>query len=358
MTPREQRLFLLKAGFDPIPCNGKHPVMDDWTKRATTNPEEIAIWSSSGGYPYAQNTGLRCKLTPVIDIDIMDAEVSEAIEALVREHFEEQGTIMVRIGLAPKRAILLRTDEPFKKLWRSFIPANGIYDPNKPPKIEVLCDGQQCICFGIHPDTHQHYSWHGGEPGQIPRDELPCVRKADVVAFLDAAEKMIVEQFGWQANGGNGDGVDIEPRAAGGAMNGKSAGLAGGTTVNIGDNFWRNVNDLALANLGSWVMILFPNAKFQMGTGAYRISSKALGRDLEEDLSISPNGIVDFGVHDMGDERAGKRTAIDIVVQHGNAATNEKDAAFWLCERMAVDPAELGWENSEIDLREEGRAEG
>ena len=170
----------------------------------------------TGRIPYAQNTGIRSKFTPVIDIDILVEEVSRAVEDLAREHFEERGTIMVRTGLAPKRAILLRTDEPFKKLWRSFIPANGIYDPKKPPKIEVLCDGQQCICFGIHPDTHQYYSWHGGEPGQIPRDELPYVRKADVVAFLDAAEKMIVEQYGWQANGGNGDGDNIDHAHTGG----------------------------------------------------------------------------------------------------------------------------------------------
>ena len=41
--------------------------------------------------------------------------------------------------------------------------------------------------------------------------------------------------------------------------------------------------------------------------GGYRVSSSDLHRELEEDLSIdkSPEGIVDFGVADMGDERAG-----------------------------------------------------
>ena len=131
-----------------------------------------------------------------------------------------------------------------------------------------------------------------------------------------------------------------EPRAAGGSMNGKSA--AARTIVDIGDNFWHNVNDLALANLGSWVMTIFPDAKFQMGTGAYRVSSKALGRDLEEDLSLSPDGIKDFGIHDMGDARAGKRTAVDIVVEHGGAP-DIKAAALWLCEKCKVDPASLGW---------------
>ena len=102
------------------------------------------------------------------------------------------------------------------------------------------------------------------------------------------------------------------------------------------------MNELALANLGSWVMTIFPDAEFQRGTGAYRVPSKALGRDLEEDMSISPNGIVDFGVHDMGDARAGKRSAVDVVVEHGGAP-DIKAAALWLCEKCKVDPASLGW---------------
>ena len=39
----------------------------------------------------------------------------------------------------------------------------------------------------------------------------------------------------------------------------------------------------------------------QQGTRAWRISSKALGRDNEEDLSIAPQGAKDWGVWDMGD---------------------------------------------------------
>ena len=76
-------------------------------------------------------------------------------------------------------------------------------------------------------------------------------------------------------------------------------------------DFFRRVKDASLANLGSWVPKFFPGAKFQSSTGAWRVSSKGLGRALEEDLSISPLGIVDFGVHDMGDSTlAGARPSI------------------------------------------------
>lgn len=110
-----------------------------------------------------------------------------------------------------------------------------------------------------------------------------------------------------------------------------------------GGNFFRTVNTLALQSLGSWVPDLFgSDAVPQRGTGAWRVSSDSLGRDLEEDLSISPQGIVDFGVHDMGDPRRGKRTPIDLVMEHGGAP-NAKEAAFWLCKRLYIDPAALGW---------------
>ena len=81
---------------------------------------------------------------------------------------------------------------------------------------------------------------------------------------------------------------------------------------------------MALANLGAWVPEIFgDDAEFQKGTGAYRISSAALGRDLEEDLSIHPKGITDWGVDDQGKnkgDKIGRRTAIDLVIEHGNAA--------------------------------------
>jgi Family of unknown function (DUF5906) len=130
------------------------------------------------------------------------------------------------------------------------------------------------------------------------------------------------------------------------------AATPGNNTADLGEQtFWRKVNEMALANLGAWVPEIFgDDAVFQKGTGAYRISSESLGRDLEEDLSISPKGITDWGLDDQGEKKTdkiGRRTAIDIVIEHGGAA-NAKAAALWLCEKMAVDPASLGWKRGAI----------
>lgn len=101
------------------------------------------------------------------------------------------------------------------------------------------------------------------------------------------------------------------------------------------DDFKR-VNDAAMGNLPGWVPALFPEAK--ASTGGYRVSSKALGRDLQEDLSIKPKGIVDFGVNDLGDARQGKRTPIDLVLEHGHRVGVAKpaEALRWLADRVGV----------------------
>ena len=97
-------------------------------------------------------------------------------------------------------------------------------------------------------------------------------------------------------------------------------------------------------------------AEYQPNTGAWRISSKALGRELEEDLSIHPDGVTDFGVWDIGDARQGKRTAIDIVIEFGRKR-DAAEAALWLCERCGVDPVSLGWQANGAGSQQ-GRQQG
>ncbi|MET4210618.1 hypothetical protein [Bradyrhizobium sp. LA2.1] len=103
-----------------------------------------------------------------------------------------------------------------------------------------------------------------------------------------------------------------------------------------GDSFWQQVNTAAIASPDRWVKTLFPRAQYQPGTGAWRVSSEELGRKLEEDISIHPDGIQDFG-------REHGINPIELVREYGGAPTT-KDAAFWLCERMDIAPADLGWE--------------
>ena len=79
---------------------------------------------------------------------------------------------------------------------------------------------------------------------------------------------------------------------------------------------------------------LFPKAII-LGDG-YRITSKTLGRNLEEDISITPHGIKDFGVHDIGDPRQGKRTPIDLVMEWGDNKDDLNNAVAWLRKQLGI----------------------
>ncbi len=92
------------------------------------------------------------------------------------------------------------------------------------------------------------------------------------------------------------------------------------------DDF-RRVNAAALALLDSWVPQLFPSAKRAGDTGAWRVTSKDLGRDLQEDLSLHSAGIQDFG------EEQGL-SPIDVVVKF--SGRTPRDALVWLAGAVGL----------------------
>ena len=155
---------------------------------------------------------------PAIDIDIRDPFAAEAVEALARERFEERGYFLVRFGEPPKRAILLRTDQPFPKIVRNLTAPNG--DEHK---LEILCDGQQVIVFGIIP-TPRALRWHGGEPGHIPLGTCPMSTRTKRRSSPPTPSSCLAREFGYTAaptrkSKADGNGQDT---GAGGARTGSS----------------------------------------------------------------------------------------------------------------------------------------
>jgi len=95
---------------------------------------------------------------------------------------------------------------------------------------------------------------------------------------------------------------------------------------------WQKLNSAALAKLEAWVPELLPEAKpYHDG---YRVTSASLRRDLEEDLSLMPQGIKDFGVHDLGDAKEGRRTPLDVVMEWGGKTLVE--ASLWLRNKIGL----------------------
>jgi hypothetical protein len=151
----------------------------------------IRLWTEL--WPDATNTGILCRTTPALDIDIYNEEAARAVEDLVREKYEERGWLLVRVGKPPKRAVIFFTDSPFKKITVPLTAPNG----RKDEKLEMLASGQQLVIHGDHPDTGQAYRWHGGEPWTIARTELPYIREDEARALIDDAATLLSTAFGY-----------------------------------------------------------------------------------------------------------------------------------------------------------------
>jgi hypothetical protein len=202
MTPTEIRLLLRSGGFDPIPLRGKNPAMKEgwqWQQLFNATPDQFDMWRKT--WPDAKNTGALCRRTPAFDIDIDHGEAADAIERLVRERMEERGVVPVRFGRLPRRAIIFRTDEPFPGFKIGLIAPDG-----STHKLEFLSDGQQLVVAGIHPDTLKPYTWHGGKPGKVPRNELPYIRKDDARQLVDDAVALLINEHGFKLAAGSSKG--------------------------------------------------------------------------------------------------------------------------------------------------------
>lgn len=194
----------------------------------------------------------------------------------------------------------------------------------------------------------------------IPRIDMSCVDEPERVMYLP------VTNAGTTLYGGEWEGVgDVDPDTllaeAADMLYAPTADAkpetakvlplkpVGGAvaTAGAGDTertFFRRVNDAAMGDFAAWVPVIWPEAKPYHG--GFRVSSELLGRNLEEDISITPEGIVDFGVGDMGDPHEGKRTPISLVLEHVDRRDQPHDArsaAFWLCDQLGVAPESMGW---------------
>jgi AAA domain-containing protein/bifunctional DNA primase/polymerase-like protein len=186
------RKRLLCAGYKPIPTKGKRAFQAGWS-RLEPSDAEIDDWARQ--YPDALNTGILTRTTPAVDIDVLDAEMAQELHDLLMLMMGDNGRALVRYGKRPKRAVLFQTDRPFDKIATPvFVSPDG-----NTHRVEVLCDGQQIVAHGTHPETAQAYLWEGGEPGNVLRDDLPYLN-AELAADFVAKATELMRSRGWIAD--------------------------------------------------------------------------------------------------------------------------------------------------------------
>ena len=179
-------------GYEAIPilphdCGhksaGKAPAIRDWQNGF--DPENFRlIWRLNGGVNDC-GIGILTRNTPALDIDVRHPVAAAELQKLAYDMFPNAPE---RVGMAPKRLFLFRTDEPFTKLkTREYL----IGDDNKPHHVEILGDGQQFVAFGIHPGTGRPYHWIDDSPLDIEAEALPEITKARAFDFIAASEQIL-----------------------------------------------------------------------------------------------------------------------------------------------------------------------
>lgn len=340
------RIQLWHNGWTPLPITspnyahpkvlspGKQPFFKAWQKISsdTLTEDTIRSWEAIRDH---HNTGLKCGSLLGLDIDVPVADLATKIEKLADALLGSSH--LVRIGAAPKSVRCYRHETP---LGKQQTPELFLPDGTK-CKIEAMGNGQQVVGFGIHPDTHQPYRWLNGSPLNTLFAEVPGVSQTALAEFMAAAEALL-RAAGARTRKEIENAEKAGKPSAGNGTQRKQA-------KQDGSPFFRQVNTAALADIAAWVKRLFPSAEHQPDTGAWRVTSQALGRSLQEDISLHPDGIQDFGT-----ERA--MTPIDVVIEHGGAPDAVK-AAFALCEWLGRKPADFGWRESQAAADDEAEAE-
>lgn len=141
-------LALWDAGFAgeviPIRIGSNAPSLPRWQEAEVTR-EEVAGWACKG-----RAFGLRTRRFPCLDVDVLDAPLSAAVEDVITNIW---GSVPKRVGLAPKAAFAFRADAPFKKIIIALRR-----DGTECGRVEVLADGQQYVISGQHP-SGSAYTW-------------------------------------------------------------------------------------------------------------------------------------------------------------------------------------------------------
>lgn len=187
----EHGAAIIDNGYEiiPIAVGKKAPGFDGWSKIRSTK-QQLNEWIGNGHRN--SGVGILTKHTPGIDLDIRDENVSAEAEAKVREIF---GDAPLRIGEAPKRLMLFRTDTPFKKMRSTkYVDEWGQFH-----QIEILCDGQQFVAYHIHPDTKKPYAWPSEDgPLVTPASDLIAITEEKCQELIDWFEERAQQESDWK----------------------------------------------------------------------------------------------------------------------------------------------------------------
>lgn len=179
---RRHGLRLVENGYwiHPVRHLRKVPDEDGWQK-VRADEAQCQQWLDNGH----ADSGVCVILGNVlaIDIDVKDETIAEHMARFV---FDRLGRAPIRIGQAPKCAIVVRAAVEGIRKTKSAVMESWDGEHHH---VEVLANGQQLVAYNIHPDTKRPYSWehaefNHGELTDFEVDDLPECGLEDIDAII------------------------------------------------------------------------------------------------------------------------------------------------------------------------------
>lgn len=164
--------------------------LQGWTQHVGT-PKDLSIWASWGA-----SLGMQGRKHPAADIDVDDAELSEAIRKLA---LGSLGDAPTRYGNG-SRCLLVYAAEGMKKRRIAFVhrggddnDQGGTTAPSKPHQaVEFLATGQQYVVEGMHPKAGKPYCWlDDRSPATIGASGLTAITAEQVDQFFTDLEGLL-----------------------------------------------------------------------------------------------------------------------------------------------------------------------
>jgi hypothetical protein len=174
-----ERLFDNEYTPIPVVAGEKRPAIKDWRSvNYVQSPHLLEEFCNK--HPNA-STGIVLGDVCVVDIDVLDSEAAYICRSIVTSKL---GDAPCRFGKHPKSALFFRVEgSNFKKLKTKSHIING-----QKAQVELLCEGQQVVVFGTHPDTEKPYYWPDENLLEVPFSRLPVISEAQAKALLKDLE--------------------------------------------------------------------------------------------------------------------------------------------------------------------------
>lgn len=139
--------------------HSKKPIGTNWQKRRM-DMSEVLQKATNGAA--SNSVGILTGVSEVPGLAVCVLDVDVTAKDLARSYLEiirrwTAPSVPVRIGAAPKFCALIcvEGDSVLTKL------SSGVYvdETGSKHKVELLARGQQCVAYGMHPDTGKPYQW-------------------------------------------------------------------------------------------------------------------------------------------------------------------------------------------------------